>query len=121
MIKLISLIPRKPGLTREEFIDYYEKRHVPLSLETYPQIRRYVRNYAIGEKNGHYEGRVLQPGVPYDAVTEHWFDDRAALAEMARAFQDDPERMAAWSEDEGNFIDKSRIVQFLVEEYDTEI
>lgn len=30
MIKLTMLIRRKQGMTREQFREYYEKRHIPL-------------------------------------------------------------------------------------------
>ena len=119
MIKLISLIPRKPGLTRQQFIDHYEAVHAPLALSLFPQIARYVRNYPTGDDNMHYAGKIDCPGLPYDAVTEQWFSDRAAYDAMMRSFASDPARFKDLSEDEDRFIDKGRMIMFLVEERDS--
>ena len=120
MIKLVTLIPRKPGMSREDFIDYYENRHVPLAYGLFPQIAKYTRNYAHGE-NLHYAGRAGAVTVPYDRVTEHWFKDRAAYDDMMAQFATDPAKFAGIDEDEENFMDKARVVMFLVEEYHSDI
>lgn len=115
MIKLITLIPRKPGMSREEFIDYYEKRHAPLTQALFPQAARYVRNYPTSD-NLHYAGAATAAAVPFDAVTEHWFADQAAYDAMMADFAADPEKFRVLSEDEARFCDKERMVMFLVEE-----
>ena len=33
MLKLILLFRRKPGMSRADFIDYYETVHAPLSVD----------------------------------------------------------------------------------------
>jgi hypothetical protein len=43
--KLIALIKAKPGLSREQFIDYYESNHAPLVRRLLPMIGAYRRNY----------------------------------------------------------------------------
>jgi len=105
MIKGMSLIKRKPGLSREEFSKHYEEVHVPLALRHFP-FKRYVRNYVI-----------TPPGVEepdFDCITEVWFDtmeDCQAAAEFSVS-----EGYQVISEDEDRFMDRSRIVAFLVEE-----
>jgi hypothetical protein len=121
MLKLIALIPRKPGLSREEFIKYYETKHVPLILRYFPQIEKYIRNYPVKDENFHYEGNKISPGVPYDAVTEIWLKDQAAYEDMMKMFLDDPGKFTGLVEDEKNFIDITRSVEYLAEERESEI
>src|SRR5438105_1405064 len=61
MIKLVSLIAKKPGITREEFIEHYEKQHSPMSIRLMPQIAKYVRNYPTAKDNLHYAGMQHVP------------------------------------------------------------
>jgi len=109
MIKAMSLIKRKPGLPREEFSRHYEEVHVPLALRHFP-FKRYVRNYVI-----------TPPGaeeLDFDCITEVWFDtmeDCQAAAEFSAS-----EAYQVISEDEDRFMDRSKIVAFLVEEKATE-
>ena len=116
MLKMVTLIPRKPGMSREEFIEYYESKHVPLSASLFPQVVRCVRNYPCTE-NFHYVGSSVSPTVPFDAVTEHWFADQAAYDEMMAQFASDPDKFRLLSEDEGRFCDKERMIMFMVEEH----
>ena len=105
MIKGMSLIKRKPGLSQEEFSRHYEEVHVPLALRHFP-FKRYVRNYVI-----------TPPGIEepdFDCITEVWFDtmeDCQAAAEFSVS-----EAYRVISEDEDRFMDRSKIVAFLVEE-----
>jgi hypothetical protein len=121
MIKIIAMIPRKQGITREQFKEYYESRHVPLILSYFPQIDKYIRNYATKDENFHYEGRHKQPGVPYDAVTEIWLKDQAAYDDMMKMFLQDPKKLEGLVEDEKNFIDISRSVEYLAYEVESVI
>jgi hypothetical protein len=47
MVKVVVLFKRKDGLSREEFIDYYENQHVKLFADKIPGsgIVRVVRRY----------------------------------------------------------------------------
>ena len=118
MIKMVTLIHRKTGMSRQEFIDYYENHHVPLVSSLFPQIVKCVRNYPSTD-NFHYVGSSSSPAVPFDAVTEHWFADQASYDEMMAQFANDPEKFRRLSEDEDKFCDKERMVMFMVEEHST--
>lgn len=120
MIKMVTLIPRKPGMSRQEFIDYYENHHVPLALSLFPQIRKCVRNYPCSD-NFHYVGSTASPVVPFDAVTEHCFADQASYDEMMAQFASDPEKFRQISEDEDKFCDKEHMIMFMVDECETYI
>ena len=113
MIKSIALLRRKPDVSREAFIDYYETRHAPLILSLFPTIREYRRNFID------LEGAFLYPDarpVDFDAVTEIWFDDRAGYdAFVAHATK--PEIAQKIADDESNFLVSSMTRMFLVEEH----
>jgi len=75
MIKAISLLKRKPGISLEEFSKHYEEVHVPLAMRHFP-FKRYARNY------------VASPGAEelgFDCITEVWFETMADC-EAAAAF-----------------------------------
>lgn len=110
--KSIALLRRRPDLTREAFIDYYEQRHAPLIVSLLPGVIEYRRNFAT------FEDAFVSPGAApfdFDVVTELWFADRAAYDRaMAVATREDiAGRIAA---DEENFLDRSGTRMFLVEE-----
>lgn len=83
MLKVISLLKRKEGMTLEEFRQWAFVEHPQLSKKL-PGMRHY-RMSVVLEDN---------PQLPYDAVSEFWFDDNAAretafaTAEGAAAAQD---------------------------------
>jgi hypothetical protein len=45
MIKVFGYLKRKPGLSPQEFADYYEDNHVPLVLSKAQMPLVYKRNY----------------------------------------------------------------------------
>jgi hypothetical protein len=112
MHKVIALIKRKPGLSRGEFIDYYENNHAPLARKCFPQIVQYRRNFID------LDGAIIAPGMPdpdFDSVTEIWYRDRAAYDEMLSTHF-----MAGVQEtieaDERNFLDQSMTRMLKVDE-----
>ena len=70
MHKLLSVLKRKTGMSREEFLKYWKENHGPLAMRSIPGLRRYVHNRP-----------VEIPGVEsdVDGIAELWFDDLAAL------------------------------------------
>ena len=77
MIKSLSLLTRKPGLSKEAFRKVWVEEHAQLVLHV-PQVRRYVLSFPLSEPR--------RPDIPtqemaVDAVAELWFDDMAALQE----------------------------------------
>lgn len=113
MFKVIALLSRKPGLSREAFIEYYETRHVPLIWSLFPYIAEYRRNFVD------LAGAIIADGASapdFDSVTELWFHDRAGYDAMlsAHATTDAGPRIA---EDEENFLDRSKTRFFIVDEH----
>lgn len=115
--KVIALLKRRADLTREQFIDYYETRHVPLILELTPGIAAYRRNFADFE--GAYAFPEAAP-FDFDVVTELWYADRAAY-EHAMEVTATPEVWARIEADEQNFLDRGKTRLFVVEERISEI
>ena len=96
MVKTITFIKRKPGMSVEEFGNYWRNKHAPIVLKL-PGLRRYVQCHTIpsGYRNG-------EPA--YDGVAEVWFDSTDAM----RATGATPEYRAVRA-DEANFIDLAKI------------
>jgi uncharacterized protein (TIGR02118 family) len=70
--KILLLMKRKPGISMDEFRDYYENRHVPLCRPYLSGIARYFRRYL--EPQPHAESGTNEE-LPYDVITEMWFDN----------------------------------------------
>ena len=49
MIKSISLLTRKAGLSHEEFVKHWLEVHAPLA-HAVPGLRRYVQSHIVGER-----------------------------------------------------------------------
>jgi uncharacterized protein (TIGR02118 family) len=67
MLKVISLLKRKEGMTLEEFRHWALKEH-PVLGKKLPGIRHYRMSVILTE----------DPALPYHAVSEFWFDDNEA-------------------------------------------
>ena len=117
MIKLVMCLHRKPGMTREQFQDYWLNRHGPFFQGRAGALRakRYVQSHTIDTflNQGFRESRNLEP--EFDGVAEVWFESETDLME-ALSSAEGQELGAALLEDEGNFIDHARSSAFLVRE-----
>jgi len=116
MIKTIAFLKCKAGLSREEFIRYYETRHAPLILSIAPQVCDYRRNFLVRE------GAIIAGGatpLDFDCVTELWFPDRAAFEGAMAAFTD-PVNAKRIADDEAHVFDRSRTQFFVVDEHRSE-
>ena len=105
MVKSISLLTRKEGMTHEQFMKHWVEVHAPLA-HAVPGLRRYVQNHIKGERT---RADIPATGVEVDGVAELWFDDQAALEAAAKT----PE-MKALHADGALFI--GRIKSYVVEE-----
>jgi hypothetical protein len=112
LYKVMAFLCRKPGLTRAEFIDYYEKRHIPRALALERQPVGYRRNYPIPRDA---DGAA---GLPedFDVITELVFASRADYdAWVAEAYAP----ATGIAADEANFLDRSRTRSYAVDEHIT--
>jgi uncharacterized protein (TIGR02118 family) len=102
MLKVVVLLCRRDGMSREEFERHWRERHLPLVAKI-PGLRRLVLNRVLPDPNG------SQPA--FDAVVEDWFDDRQALSAAAAS----PEWQAVVA-DAPNSLDMARFQLLVVEE-----
>ena len=106
MVKVIALLKRKQGMTREDFTRYWREKHGPLVARVFPGVRRYVQNHAA---------RLPGRGEPQiDGVAELWFDSLESWRTAADFIQGDQGKVIR--EDEEKFLDRSRMVSFVAEE-----
>src|SRR5271170_4803423 len=75
MIKSVSLLTRKSGLSHEEFVKHWLKVHAPLA-HAVPGLRRYVQSHIVGERT---RPDIPATDVEVDGVAETWYDDLAAM------------------------------------------
>lgn len=78
--KILLFMKRKPGMSIEAFRDYYENRHVPLCRKYTAGVSRNIRRYLNPQPNAE-SGRNDE--LPYDVITELWFDDEATWKTVA--------------------------------------
>jgi len=118
-MKLMLLFTRKPEVSPEEFREYYETKHAPLSLKLLPFFKTYKRNYVRRDLSYDpgTEGST-NSGPDFDVATEITFETRADYDRMMQAFGD-PEIMSQIIADEENFIDRSCLQMFFVDEEET--
>ena len=106
MIKVISLIFKKPDLTDEGFSRYWEEKHGPLAGKIIPGLRKYTQNHFLKLPGLKYEGNGL---------VELWFDDLEGVKKYLAWRQSDAARPLL--DDEEKFIDRSKTVRYVVEEH----
>ena len=104
MIKLVYCITKKPGLTDQAFFSYWKDVHGVIGARI-PGLRKLVQSRRLAVPGDKY-----QPD--YDGMAELWFDDLEALLKARQS----PEWKAS-SDDEANFIDRSKVAYFVSEEH----
>src|SRR5262245_26071455 len=105
MIKSLSLLTRKDGMTHEHFVKHWVEVHAPLAHRV-PGVVRYVQSHIVEERT---RPDIPATAVAIDGIAELWYEDRES---MARALAS-PE-MKALHADGALFI--GRIKSFTVEE-----
>lgn len=109
MIKVIGLLKRKPGMSHQEFSDYWFSKHAPLGQRIVPHEAlsvRYVQNHALAMKGG--------GEAPYDAVAELCFEDFAAMMRWIDWYNSDAGKELR--DDELKFMDISKRVVIVTDE-----
>jgi hypothetical protein len=105
MIKLLSLLTRKPDLTHDQFVRHWFDVHAPLA-HAVPGIRRYVQSHITGTRN---RPDVPETDVDVDGIAELWYDDLEAFRRAAATRE-----MKALTDDGALFI--GQIKTFVIEE-----
>ena len=79
MIKSLSLLTRKSGMSKEEFRRIWEAEHAPM-VRAVPGVRKYVLSFVIDEPA---TANAPIQAMTVDAMAELWYDDVAALKHAA--------------------------------------
>ncbi len=121
MVKIIMLIKKRPDLSREEFMDYYDNRHVPLMhrlLSKGAAVHR--RNFVIPNAKdvGSADNLDTASQDDYDVICEVFYEDRETAESVMRDFED-PEIRRLTQEDEAKFQLPGSIKRYLVEVHET--
>jgi uncharacterized protein (TIGR02118 family) len=81
MIKVVELIVRKPGMTREQFHDHWYNVHGPLVMSI-PEIRRHNVKYVQSHTLSDWFPFLAGSEPVYDGAAEIWLDSIDAVHEM---------------------------------------
>lgn len=106
MIKVINVVKRKPGISREEFYKYWKDHHGPLVARSVPTLRKYIQNHFIELPGREYEG---------DGIIEMWFDSLDVFQKTIPA--DKTKKPDFLLEDWAKIADMSPPKQWVVEEH----
>ena len=117
MIKVVTLLTRKPGMSREAFIEHYETHHRKigekyLSGFAVKYQRRYLESLGFGGQEGE------EP--PFDVLMEIWYPDQGTLSAALAVLSTD-EAQAEITADEERLFDRGLIRSYTVEEYESEM
>ena len=121
MINQVVFFKKRPDMTLEEFMDYYENQHSRLAKRIgkpgIPNAVRYVRRYITPEKNP-VTGRIHDCG--YDCIMEIWWNNREDFEHSLRLVGD-PERLPHTIEDEKKLFATHANPVCTVEEHDSPV
>jgi len=117
VIKVVTLLTRKPGMSREAFIEHYETHHRKigekyLSGFAVKYQRRYLQSAGFREQEG--------DALPFDVLMEIWYPDQDTL-DAALAVLSTDEAQAEIIADEERLFDRDLIRSYTVEEYESEM
>ena len=120
MFKQMCFFRKRPDMTMDEFIDYYENQHSRLSARmgrspSIPNAVRYVRRYLTPERNP-VTGEVIDPG--FHCIMEIWWNSREDFENSQRIISD-PDRLPMIKEDETNLFASHSNPVCSVEEYES--
>ncbi|SFR68121.1 conserved hypothetical protein [Marinobacter daqiaonensis] len=117
MVKLIFCLRRKPGMSPQDFRDYWANHHAPL-VQKHARalgIQRYVQSYTLPSSGF---SRIADArGAPeaFDGVAELWFTSTSDMKERG-ATEEGRAAGRALLEDEARFIDLARSPLWISEE-----
>jgi hypothetical protein len=102
MFKQICFFKKRPDMTMEQFMDYYENMHSKLAQRmgwsaSLPNAQRYVRRYVTPVPNP-LTGEVIHPG--YDCIMEIWWNTKEDFERGMKGLSADPEKLKIRLEDE---------------------
>lgn len=119
----VALIARKPGVSFEEFKDYYENSHIPMFMKLIggeKYIKHYTRHYfeRSNKDKPDFAGYEYDSADPagtwgFDVMTHIVYHNKAAFLEMCEKFAQVSDTI---SKDEKNFLDQGKMKTFFVDD-----
>src|ERR1700722_10125709 len=109
-VKMVFMLKRKPGMSRAEFIQYYEPHHRLLGEKYVPNAVRYVRRYLEPVP-----GPWSKPADEFDVLTELWFADQQE-ADKALRHLSEPAIHEEIEQDEVRLFDRPRSKVYIITE-----
>ena len=103
MVKAFNFFKRKPGLSVDDFRNYWLNEHAAI-IRAIPEVRKYVASITL--PSAYHNREPL-----YDGISEAWFDDEDVL----RATADSAPRRAAHADD-AKFVDMTTTGSIVTDE-----
>jgi len=118
MIKMVVFLKRRPGMSMEEFIEYYESHHRLIGERVLkPHAVRYMRRYLNPVPNP-------SGGKPeesdYDVLMEAWYPDEASFEAAMKAISE-PDNLKIIEQDEARLFDRPKMRSFMVREFESDM
>jgi hypothetical protein len=123
MFKQVVFFKKRPDMTMESFIDYYENMHSKLAQRlglkpSLPNAQRYVRRYITPENNP-LTGELIDSG--YHCIMEIWWNTREDYDAAMKGLSADPEILKFRLEDERQLFATNSNPVCSVVEYDSPV
>lgn len=122
MYKLILMARKKPGMSHEDFVQYYNNNHIAFMHSILdPGAAKHRRNFVLRNAESGAENEAK--GAPraadeFDVITEVFYENRETAEETMKAYADPDIRRRA-QEDEERFLEPGSIRVYVVEAYET--
>jgi hypothetical protein len=113
MVKMVFMLKRRPGMSRADFIQYYESHHARLGEKYVPNAARYVRRFLEPVP-----GPWSKPADEFDVMTELWFANKHE-ADRAMAHLSEPKIHDEIAADEERLFDRTRSQVYLITEHES--
>lgn len=118
VIKIIIGLKRRPGMSVEEFRDYYENVHIKVASKyLQPGMIHYARRYL--DPMPHLDTREIHE-PEFDVITELWYKDAKAAAGLIWMVSEG-KLPADVFEDEHNVFDRPKTRYFMTTECVTDL
>lgn len=116
-VKVMLLMRRKPGLTTQQFIEYYERNHAILASD-HVHFSDYRRNFVDHHTNIVTRHLPTRSQPEFDVITSCTYPNPQELARVNDALANS-DMGHVFAEDEGRFLDRDAMELFFVEEFTT--
>ncbi len=103
LFKILLFMKRRPGMSRDEFMRYYEDKHVLLALKYANGMTAYKRKFL--NPQAHFEtGKCAE--LEFDVITELCFDNEETFNQVLKYLANSP-MPDEIVEDEKNLFDRT--------------